>query len=401
LPDQVVIEAAISWSAAAGCAFYLSTMFRDRARSGPLLFLVLLLAALLTVRGFGWLRGDGRLTTLSFAFATWLPLAVTLFIERVLRRHHPLWVKLLALGTSSVFFLSNLIPGLFSQRLWMQAFGVCFAVVLVVNGALLLAQRNSSVSAAERRLIDLLLLVALISAPLVLSDFRTLLPVFPMRLGGLAALLFVYAMLGSVVLSLGVVQWLLRFATLLLSGFILSMLLAFALQGLSARAWWRTSLDLWPLAFAWMLLTGVVVSRLALAASGRSNAFLNWLASAPLESASRLLSDLGRAPDSSAHLVLRGEDLRDYAGAVLTRLALASDGVVSLSAARRTQQDPRLAESAEQWMDLLERAQMTHGFIACPAPLCIVLVSLPATTSTAAAEARLRVLQRVLKALPP
>jgi hypothetical protein len=397
--DLVATEIAITWAAAAGCLFYLVAMYRGEHGVGAQRFLILILAAVLFIRAFSWMSGDLRLARLTFAFATWLPLAITLFVERVLRRHHPLWVKLLALSVSVLFFLSDLIPGLIERRAWMSAFGLCLALVVLINGVLLLMQRNASLSTSEKRLVDLLLLVAFISVPLVLSDFRTLLHFFPIRLGGLAALLFVYVMVGSVVRTLSAWMWLVRFITLLMLALVLAALLALASHGTALGPWCQATLNAWPVAFAWMLLTGIVVSRVTISSNVRSNAFLRWLARAPLGTLAGFLDSLGESPDASTHLVLQAADLRDYRFETLTRLADGNDGLASLPQARsqRGSPDGSRAESAEQWIDLFERLQMTHGFIARRDPFTVVLVSLPATTSATAAEARLRVMQHLAR----
>ena len=78
MADLVPIEVAITWAAAAGGLFYLASLYRSGERGvGAQRFLVATLAAVLLVRGFFWLTGDLRLARLTFAFATWLPLAIT------------------------------------------------------------------------------------------------------------------------------------------------------------------------------------------------------------------------------------------------------------------------------------------------------------------------------------
>ena len=402
MADVIASEVAITWAASAGCAFYLLSMLRSGERGvGAQRFLIHMLAALLAVRGFSWLTGDPRLIRLTFAFAAWLPLAITLFFERVMRRHHPLWIKLFALVVSVGFFLSVVIADLPAHRPAMAAFGVCFALVVLLNTIMLLLRRDAGLSVAESRLANLLLLIGLISAPLVLTDFRTLLDLPTMRLGALGALMFVYALLASVVRSLPVAMWLARFAALLVLALILSALIALATQGVDVEAWRAATLHAWPVAFAWMLLTGIVVNRRAISQGGTANAFIDWLAHAPLDSAAQFLRKLSDSPDASTHVVLEAADLTDYRPEILSRLVDDNDGVVSLSLARsrRGGADTALADSAEQWIDLFEKLQMTHGFIAGTNPLRLVLVSLPATTSASAAEARLRVVQHVARRL--
>jgi hypothetical protein len=164
-------------------------------------------------------------------------------------------------------------------------------------------------------------------------------------------------------------------------------------------AWWHATLNAWPVAFAWMLLTGIVVSGAAIASDASNSEFLRWLAQVPMTSSAGFLGSLGDSPDASTHLLLKAADLSDYRAETLAQLAKASDGVVSLRRARALRADSALAESAEQWIDILERLQMTHGFLASRDPLTIALVSLPAATSAAAAEARLRVVQHLARQL--
>jgi hypothetical protein len=400
--DPTAIEVAVTWSAALGCVFYLISMYRAREHGGRAqLFLVAVMAALLSIRGFGWLAHDNTWLRPTFAFATLLPLAITLFIERVLRRHHPLWVKLLSFGVSTGFFAANMLTDLTTRRGVVAAFGACLALVVLVNAGLLMARRDAELSEAETRLADLLLVVTLISVPLVLTDFRTQLGFGSIRLGGLAALLFIYAMVGSPVRSMSASMWLIRVATLAVLALLLSALMALALEGFQLEACRAAVLRAMPVASAWLLLTGIVVNRMAIASAGNTQAFLRWLARAPLTSGPHFLRSLGDSPDASSFLVLESSDLVDYRAAALARLLHDNDGVVSLSIARhrRNSEDPVVADSAEQWTDLFERTQTTHGFVSRHEPPTVVLVSLPSSTSAAAAEERLRVVQHLARHL--
>jgi len=273
--DNVALDVAITWAGAAGCAYYLRSLYaHGRPGSGAQRFLMLLLTSLLFVRGLAWLTGDTILKRLTLAFACWLPLAVTLFIERVLRRHHPLWLKLFALATSVVFFLLDVSVGLPGHRPWLMAFLTCFALVLSGNGLLLGARRSGTLSAGEERLAGLLLVIAAISLPLVVSDFRTVTGAGPVRMGAIAALLFVYGMLGSALRTASPAAWLLRFAVLLIPALVLSGLIGLAFRGTDAEAWQSATMRTWPVAYAWMLLTGIVVSGRAILSEGSAEHFL-------------------------------------------------------------------------------------------------------------------------------
>jgi hypothetical protein len=400
--DNVALDVAITWAGAAGCAYYLRSLYaHGRPGSGAQRFLMLLLTSLLFVRGLAWLTGDPILKRLTLAVACWLPLAMTLFIERVLRRHHPLWLKVFALGTSVIFFLLDVFVGLPGHRAWLMAFLACFAWILLGNGWVLFARRSGDLSAGEERLAGLLFVIAAVSLPLVASDFRTVTGAGSIRMGAIAALLFTYGMLGSVLRTASPAAWLLRFSVLLIPALVLSVLIGLAIQGIEVEAWRSATMRIWPVAYAWMLLTGIVVSARAIRSEGSAEHFLGWLARARLDSTESFLSQLGGSPDAATHVVLGPGDLTDYRPDVLALLPDAHDGVASLALAReqRSAGTDGLTESAEQWIDLFERTQMTHGFVATRSQPRVVLVSLPATTPSVAAELRLSVMEHIARQL--
>jgi len=395
---SAAIDAAVTWAGAAGCLFYLWTLYRHGRRGeGPQRFLVGVLASLLLVRGFEWLANRQILDRLTFVIAAWLPVAITLFIERVLRRHHPLWVKLWALATTGVFFVTGVFTSLAYDPTWLLLFAACLSATVTINGALLLARRRSDLGAGENRLANLLILLAFLSAVLVLTDFRTVSGMGPVRLGSIAALLFIYSMVGAASRSASPMVWLGRFVWLLVLAASLSSLLALAVQGPSREAWLSAAVNGWPVSYAWMLLTGIVVGCRELSAESAVSDFMRWLAKAPLGSLELFTASFAEAPDVGTHVMLRSEHLVDYHADVLARLPALEAGIVSLMNARRFRggAEEAVTESAEQWIDLLERTQMTHGFLARRQPLTVFLLNLPATTASAAAEMRLRVMHHI------
>jgi len=392
------IDAAITWSGAAGCLFYLWTLYRHGRRGeGPQRFLVGVLASLLLVRGFEWLAHRPSIDRLTLVIAAWLPLAITLFIERVLRRHHPLWLKLWALATTAVFFVASLFTGLPFNPTWLLMFAACLSATVTFNGVLLLARRRSELGIGENRLANLLILLAFLSAALVLTDFRTPSGMSPVRLGSIAALLFIYSMVGAASRSAGPGVWAGRFLLLLVLAAGLSSLLALATQGPSRETWLPAAVNGWPVGYAWMLLTGIVVGCRELSAESAVNDFMRWLEKAPLGSWELFAASFADAPDVGTHIMLGSEHLVDYRADVLARLPSLEAGIVSLTKARRVRAsaDEALTESAEQWIDLLERTQMSHGFLVCHQPLTAFLLNLPATTDSAAAEMRLRIMHHI------
>jgi hypothetical protein len=398
VPRSAAIDAAVTWAGAAGCLFYLWTLYRyGRRGAGAQRFLMWVLAGLLFVRGFDWVDAKEVLDRLTFAIAAWLPLGITLFVEQVLRRHHPLWIKLFALAVSVTFFAASIATRLPLFRPWLLGFAVCLASIVLINGVLLLGRNRTELAAGENRLANLLILLAFITAGLVLTDFRTMTGVGSVRLGAIAALLFVYSMVGAAIRSVATIVWLGRFLLLLGLALGLSALIALATQSQSAEVWWTATLTAWPVTYAWMILTGIVVNSRALSVESDANEFMLWMAQAPLRSPQAFAAALAGAPDAQTHLFLDHDELADYDADVLARFAQCGEVVVSLIRARQLRRinDDALVEPSEQWIDLLERTQMTHGFLARQQPPAIFLLNLPATTSSAAAEMRLRVMQHI------
>jgi hypothetical protein len=395
--ESIARDVAITWTGAAGCWIYLWALYRHgRQGTATQRFLLLVVGTLLSVRGFVWLSGEESLGHLTFALAVWLPLAITLFVERVLRQHSPLWVKLLSLATPIVFFPASVLVSTSQYRLWLTGFAACFVAVVLVNGAILLMRRRSTLSAGENRLAVTLVLLAFISAPLVASDFRTELGVPAVRLGAIAALLFTYSMSAAAVRSesLLVVGW--RYLLVLASAVALSGLLALANNAGSPRLWWMATLSSLPLAYAWMLLTAIVVNVRTLSLEGGTHEFLRWLSQVPFASRDAFLAALERAPDARTHILLGLADLQGYDFDVLAHGCTGSDPIVSLERARQlTEKDDTRIGWAEQWVDLLERTEMTHGFVVRCVPPAVFLLSLPATTSSVAARMRLAIMRHL------
>jgi hypothetical protein len=398
VPEGIARDVAITWAGAAGCLSYLWALYRHgRQGTATQRFLLVGLAALLFLRGFDWLSGEAILGRLTFAVATWLPLALTLFTERVLRQHAPLWVKILALSTTVVFFSASMLVSESRYRLWLVGFAVCFVALVLLDGVLLLVRDRSGLSEGENRLADTLVLLAFVSMPLVVSDFRTTLGLPAVRLGAVAALLFTYSMSGSAVRSTTAVVSAGRWALLLASAAVLSALLALASHTESLDAWRSAALSSWPLACAWMLLTGIVVNVHGLSSENDTNEFLGWLGRVSLGSPQKFLRALERAPDARTHLVVGHTELREYDFATLDGCRSGSDEIVSLERIRKMvrAKGTELSAWAEQWLDLLERTGMTHAFVLQRAPPVIFLLNLPAATSSVVAERRIAVLRHL------
>ena len=383
------------------CFFFLRQR-EESGTSGASLFLIGTLAVLLLLRGFYWLSSvpaAGTLGRLVFAAATLLPLAITLFVERLLRRHHPLPLKFLSMTISTLFFGLNVVSNLPEQRAWLLAFLAGLTLVIAWNGWLLLFTRSAELSSNERKLARALVLAVTLSIPLIATDFRTMHHLFPVRLGAIGALLFVYVLLSlvetrDVLWALG-----LRVLAVLSVAAALSSTFALAIHGFEPD-FVRTALSTLPIAAAWALLAAISARIFSLSTLNDGNHFLRWLLHARLDTAQGFLHSLKRLPQTAHHEILTEAHLAGYSLLDLVDVMMRHREPVSLAEVRAWAVSPdRFVDGAEQLVDLLERHQMTHALLVSRGPVLILLLSLPQGAHAAIGRVRAGVIQRIARRL--
>jgi hypothetical protein len=392
--DVLHSDAIVSWLGGAGCLAYCAFAWAHRAgdpRTRVELVLFGILAAFLALRAAWWLHRDARLGTLVFALATLLPLALTLYCEHVLRRHHPLWLKLFAAATSAGFFMLNAFGGLHGSTAALVAFLGCVVVTLGANGVLLARERSDD--SASRSISGALLLAAMMAVPLAVTDFREEVPGIPMRLGGLGPLVLVYCLLGADAAARPRQSRLVRLAGLALSA--VAMAVAFAWIG--GRLQVDAVLMLLPMCLAWVLLSAVLTRMDAMRAEARSGSFLRWLLHARLDSLDGFIASVRRLSFARSCVVLGESELSGYDVAAWASLPQAGRAVLSLSDARVALRAGDALDANEQLVDVLERHEMTHALLVESQPPRVILLHLGQAADRYAAETQAAVVQRLAR----
>lgn len=177
-------------------------VFRARDPQGSLTrrftIALALVAGFFILRGLAWVLGWHSLDRLSVALAAFIPLAVLVIVETILRQHAPLFIKIGTLvGGFAIGLFTLFLPYTTNESLYLvlAAFQV---TAFVAFGILLLTTPAGSLSVAETRNVRWLCLAAFFVVPFVLTDFRTFLPEFPVRVGALGTLIVVLvALLGN------------------------------------------------------------------------------------------------------------------------------------------------------------------------------------------------------------
>lgn len=370
--DAFVLDILLTWIGAAACVRYLYFLHTraDRRSLTSIRLLVAVIATVLLARGLAWWLENVWLYRLAIAASALLPLAITLFVERLLRRHHPLWLKLLALATSMVFLAGD-VMGRIEQSQAHFGFMVALGVVLVANGYFLVRVRAAQVTVNEQRLASTLVVVALLSVPLIVSDYE-LLPLVPLRLDAIAALVFVYVMVSAAAHDLA--AWILarRLVLWFAGAAVLAGVFALAASDPnhsdSSQLEQRFVVGI-PVAYAWLLASAIFARCRAVSADADANEFERWLGAAPLDSLNSFVAAFSAYAPMQDYMPLGATDLSAYDLPILFG-AIERQKPVTLAWARAHGGN----RAAEQWLDLLEHHQMTLALpISLTRPLIILL----------------------------
>jgi hypothetical protein len=388
----------VTWLGALGTALYLRFLARTESMRDvrPAAYLFGVLTVLLLVRGFFWIHGGPWLGRLVFAAATLLPITMTVFTEHLLRRHHPRWLKVLALGVSVVFGVLNLFADLASDTRLLLFFLAGLAATIVCNAWYLLRSSGDDLARNELRLVRMVVVAACVATLLAVTDFRAEIPQIPVRLGALGPLFLAGVLLGQSD-DAGLARTaLLQPLAAVACAAALAAAFALSTQGIGA-GFLPAALAGLPIACSWILLTVIVVRIRALSAASPGNRFLHWLLEARLDTAPGFVDSLRGLSQTGEHVVLGEAELAGYSLDLLFGAEGTRTGALALSEARARvrARDPAQLDAAEQLIDLLEKHEMTHALPISRQPPLVVLLNLPPGADAASGELRAAVIQRL------
>ena len=377
----LTVDVLVTWIGAAAlgrCAFVLSRSTARSTLERRARFLMGTLAAMFLLRGFSWLRpGSAGLGYLVSVPNSLLPLAMTLFVEGLLRRHVPRWMKWVATSATVIAFMVNVVPLIDgSERTGALVRFTMLGVLLVtlVSLAVVLARTDrSKLSRSEHALIRICVLVAALAVPLAATDFRAAISWLTVRMGTLGALVLCYSILGRPQ-NAALTVWLRDVSRLVFRALLVSVLLAVALQTLRAA-------DLVPLsvlAIAVVFALGVWDRLRNLDATSGDGELLEWLAREPPASRDAFAVDL-RALRLTADAAVVGDDaLATYDYDAIVRAFPPGVVVQSLGRLRALQEgETQTARGADDLSDLLEKRGATHVGLLSSAPLFLLVITVP------------------------
>ena len=341
-------------------------------------FLIGALAAMFFLRGLAWLNpGTAVLAYLVSVPNSLLPLAMTLFVEGLLRRHVPRWMKWLATVATVVAFVANLIPFFDNSARTGALIGYAalagLAVTMAALGVVLARADRSSLSRSENALIGICGLVVALSVPLAITDYRSIIGWPMVRMGTLGGLLLGFSILGRPQ-EVTINSWLRDMRRLVLRALLACALLAIALQTLRAEL----LLPLSVLAIAVVFALAVWDRVRDLETTSRGNDLLEWLAREPPASRDAFAADLQNLRLTADAVVVADTELAAYDHGAIVRAFPPGAVVHSLARLRAMREsEAQAARGADDLADLLERRGATHVGLLSAAPLFLLVVTIP------------------------
>ncbi len=401
MTEQLYADAIITWLGAAGIWFYISYILRHRTNSileRSILFLLFCLFFLFIVRGFYWLFQERWLGQLEFLSAALLPLAIVIFGEGLIRRHFPLYIKVVALSASIFFEVANLFDQLQSNRYLLIMLMMIDISIIIATGFEMIRVDKSTLTKNEIRFNNALIVAAVFAAPLLVTDFREEIPWIPCRLGSDGALIFIYTCV-----RMNNLQDTQR----IVFGEILTIiaraiLIAISFMAISGHIGLMDILKYFPLSLTFVLLYSILYRIKTIRVEERGRSFLRWLLFAKSSNIDSFLDSFQHLPLTQAHMILREKELVNYDLNTIFQRYGSNVKVLHLSRLRNLikKRTPAVnLDATEQLVDILERYQMSHVCLVSNSPPLLLLFSLPLAVGTQLDEMKLNVIVKICRML--
>lgn len=185
LPDLVVALATV-----AGLVIvYRHLGHPDDGLSRRFRWLLFIAAAFYGLRAVGWLVDVWILRAATVGMAVAIPVAALTLAEGLMRRHAPLWIKLIIAGGAVITAVVGILPHMWTSTVFVRLLLVFQVTAFSLIAWIVISRDRSALSAAENATINRISLALIAIFPMLLSDFRGEPFDIPVRMSGLASLI--------------------------------------------------------------------------------------------------------------------------------------------------------------------------------------------------------------------
>jgi hypothetical protein len=397
--EAIYSDVIISWLGAIGVWGYVNFVLHNRTGSTlerNTLFLLYCALALLIVRGFEWLLGWEWIGYVRYLPTALLPLAVVLFGESLMRRHVNLPMKVYVAAGTVVFVLLALLNQLGGRQALLSALAFYELSVIVITGWMVWRTDRSRLTSSESRLIAAVFVAAMVSVPLILTDFRDVFSWIPRRFGSAAPLILVYVLV-RLHHRADTVATVFREVV---GVFARAAVTALSFMAISGNLVAVEFLQFLPLSLILVLVFTIFYRLKAVSVENRGVSFLQWLLHAKMSSFGAFVASLRRLPLTREHLLLPESGLRDYDAGRLLAYLDRERRILSLTQLRQQAAAGSGArEVAEELVSLLEKHGMSHVGLAGRRPASLLLLNSPLVPGPHFEEVKVNVVLKLCRVL--
>ena len=386
LDPTVVADSLVNVFGAAG-AFALS---REIHRAEPfgavvkrIVFALRFVAVFFLLRAVAWTTGDRVSSLVVDLLAAATPLVSLIVAEGLMRRHAPRPLKFFVLAAPALPLIARALPGVPASVVGGVLLSVVIGGFLAIAG-FLLRRDTASLTGAENASIRRVIVAVLVLCPLILTDFRSIVPDVPVRLGAVGALLLLYLSFGTGNLHASMAN---RTGTIVVFAMIAA-ILAFGYSTIDTIGGGAHAVRVLTVGFSGLLLAAII-SEARGAASERSGSSLSLLSAA---SPQAFEAGLRAHPLLGSARLLSGEALDHVRDAAFDAL-LANNPVLRRSEAPWGR--PPGDDGVERALSLITAYDSTHLAFLTRSPLRLMLLSLPAMSRDAKSEADIQLARLV------
>lgn len=316
--------------------------------------------------------------------AAFIPLAVILLTEGLLRRHAPQSIKsFIAAGTilfglSAFWYSDSIDPPRLLALLVFQILGFCLAGWLILN------RDRASLSLSENTMVTRLGLSLILFIPLAVGDFLLIYLGLPIQFSALGVLILCWLAIGLARAHLG------HGAVLISMGLIIAGAISVGLLiGVLVEADRDGLLMIIAILIAMMFLMAIFHDARSLRSEERSIGLLRHMATAETDDAVVFLRDLRAHPLVEGAVVINDGNLAGLQGGTL-------DAIFAAAPVLRRSNPPALGPMADDHIThLFDRYSATHIMLARAQPRVLIALSMPSLSLSPNAELELQVVQRM------
>ena len=408
LPDTLA-EVLLNWIVAAGVMAYLIFVLTRPTPSGMekrLAILLALAAVFLTARGFRWLTDQPTAGVITNVSISGFPLLLVIFVEQLLRRHSPLFLKI-TVAVATVIFCYISLFGAFVRTATIALLAYELFVYLTI--ALIIIGRDKSASSKpENNLIETIGVATMISLPLVVTDFQTIIEIPIMRVGSIAVLLFIYAFTRQSSAKRETGAYLKGLLVICLYGLVLGVVFASlsidsdTIRNQSVAFSLSLAQPYVALGIGLAFLLKILDQLVAMRRESRSRFFQNWLATTDTSAIDAFVESVLQYAPLKDSILVSEKIFADYDIDSLKPLFDKEGSLLSLDELthiRGNEQEEQLRFAAEQLIELLSRNQCNQFCLLDQRSPTALLVNIPPVAGAMNRKAELVVINKIAGAL--